>query len=95
MVDYGDGGKMMSSGDYRGGGDCHIDGGGDYAVLDLKYVKETILELVVVVVVVTMMVMVTEKVADMDIGRGKMVVERYGYGFDGAHDGGTTVMVKE
>ena len=30
MVDDGDRGKMMSSGDYRGGGDCHIDGGGDY-----------------------------------------------------------------
>lgn len=30
MVDDGDGGKMVSSGDYRGGGDCHIDGGGDY-----------------------------------------------------------------
>lgn len=29
MVDDGDGGKMVSSGDYRGGGDCHIDGGGD------------------------------------------------------------------
>ena len=28
-------------------------------------------------------------------GWGKMVVERYGYGFDGAHGGGTTVMVKE
>ena len=24
-----------------------------------------------------------------------MVVERYGYGFDGAHGGGTTVMVEE
>ena len=54
------------------GDDCCNSDEGDYggvgeAVLDLKYVKETILELVVVVVVVTMMVMVTEKVADMDM----------------------------
>lgn len=54
------------------GDDCCSSDGGDYggvgeAVLDLKYVKETIWELVVVVVVVTMMVMVTEKVADMDM----------------------------
>lgn len=49
---------MGPRGDYGGVGE---------AVLDLKYVKETIWELVVVVVVVTMMVMVTEKVADMDM----------------------------